>query len=140
MPSTLAYVVGKMYLCTIEIQESVHGSPCRFRLHYKKDQIESHLLAVGARAFSTVGQILAGSLSAGKYLFGYHVGICHLLVVNQVDTKCILQFRERIKGHILLTLKNLRHVLLSTVHAFSKGLLRQSLLLHLQQHLHGNLL
>ena len=26
MPSTLAYVVGKMYLCTVEIQESVHGS------------------------------------------------------------------------------------------------------------------
>ena len=97
MPSTLAYVVGKMYLCTVEIQESVHGSPCRFRLHYKKDQIESHLLAVGTRAFSTVGQILAGSLPAGKYLFGYHVGICHLLVVNQVDAKSILQFRERIK-------------------------------------------
>ena len=26
MTSTLAYVVGKMYLCTVEIQESVHGS------------------------------------------------------------------------------------------------------------------
>ena len=135
MTSTIAKVTGKTYLCTVEIQESVHGSPVASVCTIKKI-----LLAVGARAFSTVGQILAGSLSAGKYLFGYHVGICHLLVVNQVDTKCILQFRERIKGHILLTLKNLRHVLLSTVHAFSKGLLRQSLLLHLQQHLHGNLL
>ena len=67
MTSTIAKVTGKTYLCTVEIQESVHGSPCRFRLHYKKDQIESHLLAVGARAFSTVGQILgAGSLPAGK--------------------------------------------------------------------------
>ena len=37
MPSTLAYVVGKMYLCTVEIQESVHGSPRRSDLHSKKD-------------------------------------------------------------------------------------------------------
>ena len=51
MTSTIANVAGKTYLCTVEIQESVHGSPCRFRLHYKKDQIESHLLAVGTRAF-----------------------------------------------------------------------------------------
>ena len=51
MTLTIANVAGKTYLCTVEIQESVHGSPCRFRLHYKKDQIESHLLAVGARAF-----------------------------------------------------------------------------------------
>lgn len=37
MTSTIAKVTGKTYLCTVEIQESVHGSPCRFRLHYKKD-------------------------------------------------------------------------------------------------------
>jgi len=28
-----------------------------------------------------------------KYLFGYHVGICHLLIVNQADAKSIFQLR-----------------------------------------------
>jgi len=75
MPSTLAYVVGKMYLCTVEIQESVHGSPVAPVCTIKKIKSSPICLQLGLVLFSTVGQILAGSLLAGKYLFGYHVWI-----------------------------------------------------------------
>ena len=62
-----------------------------------------------------------------KYLFSYHIWICYLFVVNQVDAKCILKFRQRVQRHILLALQYFRHILLSAVHALSQGFLGKAL-------------
>ena len=75
MPSTLAYVVGKMYLCTVEIQESVHGSLVAPLCTIKKIKSSPICLQLGLVLFQPSEQILAGSLLAGKYLFDYHVWI-----------------------------------------------------------------
>ena len=79
-------------------------------------------------------------IKSGKKLLGHHAGACHLFIVYQADAKCIFQLRQCFERHILLALQNLRHILLRTIHAFSKGLLSEPFLLHLQQHLDDNLL